>query len=315
MQTITQVRNSVYLELMKRSGPSIKGVLKENEPMHEHTSWRAGGLARQYFQPEDVKDLCLFLQGLADDEPILWLGLGSNLLVRDGGFDGTVISTVGLLNSIEISGPLSFKVGAGVPCPKVARFSAQQNLTGAEFLAGIPGTMGGALAMNAGAFGGETWDIVTNVEIVNRRGERKHRPKEDFYVGYRSVNRSVEKEQEEWFLRAELKLTEDKDGAVMQSIKSLISKRAESQPIGLPSCGSVFRNPDNDHAARLIEDCGLKGKIIGGACVSKKHANFIINLGNATAKDIESLINKVKTSVMEKHGIDLIPEVKVVGDE
>lgn len=315
MHAYTRVRNSVYHKLMKRSGAEIKGVLKESEPMKKHTSWRAGGLARQYFQPQDVDDLCLFLQGLAKDEPLLWLGLGSNLLVRDGGFDGTVISTANLLNKIEQVEPYVLKVGAGVPCPKVARYSASQSMAGAEFFAGIPGTMGGALAMNAGAFGSETWEIVSKVETVNRQGQRQYRDKKDFEIGYRSINRSVDIENDEWFLQAELQLSDDRKGTAKQLIKSFINKRTETQPMGLPSCGSVFRNPVNDHAARLIEDCGLKGETIGGACVSKKHANFIINLGNATATDIELLISRIQSVVKEKHGVDLVPEVKVVGEE
>ena len=159
MHAKTEVNNSVYQMLMKRNGPELKGVLKDNEPLHRFTSWRVGGLARQFYQPSDVEDLALFLSQLPKDEPLLWIGLGSNLLVRDGGFDGTVISTSNIMNKIQQQDETTLHAGAGVACPKLARFSARAGLTGAEFMAGIPGTIGGALAMNAGAFGGETWDM------------------------------------------------------------------------------------------------------------------------------------------------------------
>ena len=314
METNKDLRNNIYHQLMKKSGLILKGVLKENEPMSKHTTWRVGGLARQYYQPKDIEDLGCFLQQLPVDEPLLWLGLGSNLLVRDAGFDGTVISTSGVLDTMTLFHPYTLHVAAGVACPKLARFSAQQGLTGAEFFAGIPGTMGGALAMNAGAFGSETWTYVNSVETINRQGQRFKRKKDEFQISYRTVKQQTGDIENEWFVQAELQLAEDTQGTALQSIKNFIKQRAESQPMGLPSCGSVFRNPKDDYAARLIEGCGLKGLVIGGACVSTKHANFIINLGNAKAQDIEMLIGKIQSIVKEKYEITLIPEVRVVGE-
>jgi len=286
-----------------------KGVLKHDEPMAKHTSWRAGGNAERYFEPADLDDLCGFLNTLSDVEPIMWMGMGSNLLVRDGGIKGTVISTASVLNDLELIGNNLVRVGAGVPCAKVARFCARAELLGAEFLAGIPGTMGGALAMNAGAFGGETWDIVSSVEILNRSGQRIERNKDEFEVAYRAVNLA----KDEWFITAELQLDIDSEKIASQRISQLLEQRASTQPLGQASCGSVFRNPPDDHAARLIESCGLKGKCIGNACVSEKHANFIINMGEAKAKDIEDLITHIREVVKTEHGLELIPEVKIVG--
>jgi UDP-N-acetylmuramate dehydrogenase len=182
---------------------------------------------------------------------------------------------------------------------------------GAEFLAGIPGTLGGALAMNAGAFGGETWERVAAVETVDRYGNLRKREPGDFEIGYRHVGRP----QGEWFLAASLKLQSGDGDAALQEIQLLLEKRAATQPVGLPSCGSVFRNPTGDYAARLIEAAGLKGLHIGGACVSKKHANFIINTGAATAGEIEELINTVRDRVEEASGIRLQTEVHIVGEE
>jgi UDP-N-acetylmuramate dehydrogenase len=288
---------------------STNGELRYNEPLSHHTTWRVGGPARCFYKPADSADLVLFLQNLPADEPLLWLGLGSNLLVRDGGFDGTVIATQGALNGLELQQDELLRVESGVACARVARFAARNGLCGAEFLAGIPGTMGGALAMNAGAFGAEIWDRVKAVETIDRRGNVRIREPADFEIGYRQVERP----QGEWFLAALLKLQPGDGDAALQEIQLLLEKRALTQPVGLPSCGSVFRNPTGDYAARLIEAAGLKDFHIGGACVSKKHANFIINTGAATAAEIEELINTVRDRVEEASGIRLQTEVHIVG--
>jgi UDP-N-acetylmuramate dehydrogenase len=290
---------------------SPTGELRYNEPLSHHTTWRVGGPARRFYKPADSADLIRFLQNLPPDEPLLWLGLGSNLLVRDGGFDGTVIATQGALNGLELQEDELLRVESGAACARVARFAARNGLCGAEFLAGIPGTMGGALAMNAGAFGGETWEQVTAVETVDRRGNVRARGPEEFEIGYRHVQRP----EGEWFLAAFLKLRSGDGDAALQEIQLLLEKRALTQPVGLPSCGSVFRNPPGDHAARLIEAAGLKDFHIGGACVSKKHANFIINTGAATAGEIEELINTVRDRVEAASGIRLQTEVHIVGEK
>jgi len=292
-------------------------TIKTNEPMSRHTSWRTGGVAKQYVQASSLAALAAFIVTLDKDEKILWLGLGSNTLVRDAGFNGTVIATQGVMTQLELVDETSVYVGAGVASAKLARFCSKYHLTGAEFFAGIPGLVGGALAMNAGAFGGETWPLVIEVETLNRKGEITKRKASEFEYGYRFVKGRQpgrqKGQQDEWFVSATLRLERQIEENIAIDIKQLLAKRAVLQPTGVASCGSVFRNPEGEYAARLIEDCGLKGKSIGGAVVSEKHANFIINENNATATDIETLIQFIQKTVKNKHGILLQPEVKIVG--
>jgi len=288
----------------------LRGELRYNESLSDHTSWRVGGPAEQLYLPADKADLVCFLRALPVDKSLFWLGLGSNLLVRDGGIGGAVICTKNRLKAMHGIAEGRIYAEAGVPCSHVARFCAGLGLNGAEFLAGIPGTLGGALAMNAGAFGGETWPLVDKVLTVDRFGGVRERTVDEYQIGYRSVNGP----DGEWFLAAELKLIPGDTGQSRERIKSLLAKRAATQPVNQPSCGSVFRNPPGDHAARLIESCGLKGYRIGDACVSEKHANFIVNLGGASAGDIERLIEKVREQVKLSHGICLESEVRIVGE-
>jgi UDP-N-acetylmuramate dehydrogenase len=269
-----------------------------------------GGPARRFYRPADAVDLAAFLDGLDPNEPLLWLGLGSNLLPSDEGFAGTVVQTQGCLTTLERTGDRGIRTEAGVSCAKAARFAAKLGLTGIEFLAGIPGTIGGALAMNAGAHGGETWSRVRSVSTIDRRGRLRKRPPADFHVGYREVQGPLE----EWFLDAELELEPGDPAGSLERIRDLLDRRGKTQPIGLPSCGSVFRNPPGDHAGRLIEAAGLKGICEGGAQVSKMHANFIITTGNASARDIARLIERVQSEVERTSGVRLMPEVHRVGD-
>ncbi|NOV32134.1 UDP-N-acetylmuramate dehydrogenase [Methylomonas sp. ZR1] len=288
-----------------------RGTLLNNEPLAKYTSWRVGGPAQHLYIPENKADLIEFIASLPAGEPLYWMGLGSNLLVRDGGIRGTVINTRGRLKEMYLADSERVYVEAGVPCAHVARFCADLGLTGAEFLAGIPGTMGGALKMNAGAFGGETWSIVERVEMINPRGEVILRDHHEFEVAYRSVKGLAD----EWFLSAQLKLSKGNSEASQQHIKALLEKRNASQPTNKPTCGSVFKNPPGDYAARLIEACGLKGFAIGGAVVSEKHANFIENRGNASSEDIEALIEHIQTQVRTQFGISLQTEVCRVGEK
>lgn len=283
-------------------------AMTANEPMSRHTSWRVGGPADSFYNPSSAEELGRILFSLPDDEPIFWVGLGSNLLVRDGGIRGTVIATHGCLGQIEQLDDNHLRAESGVPCAKLAKRSAGWGLGSAGFFAGIPGTVGGALAMNAGAFGGETWRHVTGVEVINRAGERRRRQPDDYQIGYRSV----EGPADEWFVSADFSFERGDSGR--EDIREVLARRKATQPIGLPSCGSVFRNPTGDHAARLIEAAGLKGKSIGGACVSEMHANFIINTGAATAADIENLIQHIQETVVETHGVVLYPEVRIIGE-
>ncbi len=290
---------------------TFQGQLRFNEPMARHTSWRVGGKAKRFYQPKDVDDLAVFLGQLSEDERLFWIGLGSNLLVRDGGIEGTVICTSGVLNTIERLGDNMVRAEAGVACAKVARFCARIDLRGAEFMVGIPGTMGGALSMNAGAFGGETWSLVRAVETINRHGQRFLRKPAEFDIAYRQVKGA----NDEWYIAAHLELTPGDGKQATARIKELLDKRNVTQPTGVASGGSTFRNPPGDYAGRLIEASGLKGFCIGGACVSDKHANFIINNGNASAADIEALITHIAITVEKIQGIRLQPEVHIVGDQ
>ncbi len=293
-----------------RSGKSLRGQLLLNEPMSRHTSWRVGGPADQFYIPADLDDLTAFFMSLPLQGPVYWVGLGSNLLVRDGGVRGTVIMTSGALNGLRMLRDNVVRAEAGVPSAKVARFCAEQALVGAEFLAGIPGTVGGALAMNAGAFGGETWKIVEAAETIDRHGEQRLRIPSEYQIDYRKVAGP----QGEWFVAAHFRL---QAGDVMQGktlIKTLLAKRGATQPTQLPNAGSVFKNPLDDHAARLIEASGLKGVCLGKACISELHANFIVNKGGATAADIEQLILQVQATVENLHGVILEPEVRVIGE-
>jgi UDP-N-acetylmuramate dehydrogenase len=289
----------------------LKGRLLLNEPLIKYTSWRVGGTADRLYLPFDKQDLCVFIKTLPDNEPIFWMGLGSNLLVRDGGIRGTVVNTKGRLKEMRLNEDGSVYVEAGVPCAHVARFCADKGLADAEFLAGIPGTMGGALKMNAGAFGGETWRIVKSVEMLNVKGDITQRDPKHFEINYRSVKNI----DNEWFLSANLSLALGDSASSIQKIKRLLDTRAKTQPTNQPSCGSVFKNPEGDFAARLIEVTKLKGYSIGGASVSEKHANFIVNTGTATATDIENLIKYVRRRVQYLHGVELQTEVCMVGEE
>lgn len=294
---------------LPRGAVHLRGDLRLNESLARHTSWRVGGPAHRFYRPADAADLADFLRGLDPAEPLLWLGLGSNLLVSDEGFTGTVVQTQGCLTGLDSVGDQGIRAESGVSCAKAARFAARSGLTGVEFLAGIPGTIGGALAMNAGAYGGEIWGRMRRVRTIDRHGQVRERPPEDFRISYRQV----ESPPGEWFLEAELELEPGDAAGSLERIRDLLERRGQSQPIGLPSCGSVFRNPPGDHAARLIETAGLKGLCEGGAQVSEKHANFIVNTGAASAQDISRLIDRIQSEVERTSGVRLRPEVCRVG--
>ena len=290
----------------------LRGELKLNEPMARHVSWRAGGLARRFYVPADLDDLAAFLRLAPADEPLLFVGLGSNLLVRDGGWHGTVVMTHSARRRPAMDAGLVY-AEAGVASPKVARFAALHDLEGAEFLAGVPGCIGGALAMNAGCYGGETWDLVERVLTIDRWGALHQRTKHDFDIAYRQCIPKAS--GEEWFAAAWFRL-EPGDGETSRGVmKELLARRIAAQPLSLPNAGSVFRNPPRDHAARLIESCGLKGFERGGARVSERHANFIVNPGGvARAADIEWLIQHIQRIVYQMKGIVLQTEVRIVGE-
>jgi UDP-N-acetylmuramate dehydrogenase len=290
---------------------NLRGALSRDEPMARHVSWRAGGRAERCYVPADLQDLAVFLRQLPGEEPLLFVGLGSNLLVRDGGFQGTAILMHAATRRPELREGKVY-ADAGVASPKVARFAALHDLAGAEFLAGVPGTVGGALAMNAGCYGGETWDVVERVATIDRRGEVRTRARTEYDIGYRHC--APKAPVEEWFAGAWFALRSGDGNASRAAMKDFLARRIATQPLSLPNAGSVFTNPPGDHAARLIEACGLKGVARGGARVSEKHANFIVNpKGAARASDIEWLIGHVQRVVQEKTGVALSTEVRIVG--
>lgn len=291
----------------------LRGQLLNDELLADYTTWRVGGRAKRLYKPADIADIVEFMKSIPHDEKIFWLGLGSNSLIRDTGFSGTVILTQGNLNIIELIGDNLIRVEAGVSCAKMARFCARCDLSGGEFWAGIPGTMGGALRLNAGCYNGETWDRVIEVETITRNGEIRRRKPEEFNVSYRHVEGLAE---DEWFISAICKLESGEKQQSLQTIKELLARRALTQPTNTYNCGSVFRNPPDHYAAQLIESCGLKGQRLGGAVISTKHANFIVNdEGTACAEDIESLIKLVEHDVYKQKNISLLREVHIIGDE
>jgi UDP-N-acetylmuramate dehydrogenase len=289
--------------------PEFSARVLHDVPMSKHTSWHAGGPADVFFTPRDTLDLASFLRQLPPAVPLLWIGLGSNLLVRDGGVRGAVVSLHGALGTLERLSATRIQAQAGVPCARIARQCVKWGLGSAEFFAGIPGTLGGALAMNAGAWDGETWRQVLEVDVIDRRGTRHVRTPADYEIGYRHVRGPAD----EWFIAARMEF-ERKPGSNEAAIRELLERRKQTQPIGQWSCGSVFTNPPGQHAARLIESAGLKGFRIGDASVSEKHANFIINHGAARAADIEALILHVQRTVTDIHHVELTTEVRIVGE-
>ena len=288
----------------------VKSQLLKNEPLARYTSWRVGGRADRLFIAENLNELQAFMRTLDHVEPTYFIGLGSNLLVRDGGVRGTVVVMHQSLSDLRVDGKYIY-AEAGVTCGKLAKFSANQFKDGAEFMAGIPGTVGGALAMNAGCYGSETWNIVHQVLTIDRQGATHVRNVSEFIPSYRHVEMPI---LDEWFLGAWFRLDQGDAELSLQKIKNLLATRLASQPLNLPSAGSTFRNPHGDFAARIIEASGLKGYQIGGAQVSPKHANFIVNVGDCTALDIELLIRHMKDTVLEKQGVALQQEVRVIGE-
>lgn len=283
------------------------------KPLAPLTSWHIGGNAERFVRPKSIAELAAYIQQLPETVPLSWLGLGSNVLIRDAGIKGAVISTLDL-REIALHPSGEIWVEAGMPCAKFARFCCKNGYQDAAFFAGIPGTMGGALAMNAGAFGGETWEGVCAVRVLDRKGQLHVRSPEDYDIGYRHVFPKNPEQHQEAFVGAAFKFSKsDREG--LEPIRALLRKRQAQQPIGTFNCGSVYRNPEGDYAARLIESCGLKGHRIGGAVISEKHANFIINVDNALAADVEQLMTLIESTVKNETGIVLHNEVRLLGEK
>lgn len=286
----------------------IKSPIFTQHPLNRYTTWRVGGPGEVVLIPASIEDIQIVLQSIPEDYPVTWLGLGSNILIQDAGLPGLIVITQGsVLNQTKIEGDIVY-AQAGVPCGQLARVVARNDKAGLEFLAGIPGTVGGALAMNAGCYGGETWDHVSHVETIDRQGIIHTRQKDEFKIAYRSAIFS----KKEYFLGAYFHVTAGNKAEGLLKIKTMLDKRNLAQPTNLPNCGSVFKNPEGHFAAALIQGCGLKGHKIGGAQISEKHANFIVNIDNASSADILALIALAKESVKEKFEIELQQEVKVM---
>jgi UDP-N-acetylmuramate dehydrogenase len=292
----------------------LRGTLVRDAPLARHTTWCVGGCADLLYAPADRDDLARFVGSLPAAMPVTMLGLGSNVLVRDGGIRGAVVLMHNPGGVLAVADGLVY-ADAGVACPKLARFAAMHGCAEAEFLAGIPGTVGGALAMNAGCYGGETWRYVVRVETLARSGAFDVRTPGDFAIGYRSVTRSGGAPLVEAFTAGWFRFPAGDVATARAQIKALLARRIATQPLALPNAGSVFRNPAGDHAARLIEACGLKGFSLGGAQVSDRHANFIVNpRRDARAADVERLIGHVRSVVLARTGVALEPEVRILGD-
>jgi len=297
-----------------QANSGLRGTLAHHAPLAKYTSWRAGGTADILYVPADRDDLAAFVAGLPADLPLSVIGLGSNTLVRDGGVRGAVVVMHNPGAAMALADGLIY-ADAGLASPKLGRFAANQGCAEAEFLVGIPGTVGGALAMNAGCYGGETWRYVARVEVLRRDGTFVMRTPADYRIGYRSVKCADGGPLDGIFMGAWFRFPPGDRDEARTRIRVLLAKRILTQPLDLPNAGSVFRNPPGDYAARLIEDSGLKGLRVGGAQVSEKHANFIVNAGRvAKAADIEALIVHVRDAVRDATGIALEPEVRIIGE-
>lgn len=297
----------------------LRGEVKLQEPLSGHTSFRIGGAADALVAPVDRQDLAALLRELLEQRlPWVVLGGGTNLLVRDGGFRGVAISlkkmaAIGIAREYRSLGG-SFAVihaEAGAMLAKLLSFSVERGLTGLEFATGIPGTVGGAVCMNAGTAQGEMGDIIDTVTLVSPAGELILRHHEEMKFGYRTANVPAD----HVVLDARIILRYGDAGKIKARVKQIMAGRKERQPWGLPNAGSVFKNPLDESAGKLIESAGLKGMTVGGAQVSEKHANFIVNMGNATAADVLQLMEIIKEKVLERHRIRLEPEIKIIGED
>lgn len=287
---------------------NLKGRLRKNISLKKYNTWKVGGNAEYFYEPYDLDDLIIFLK-LVKNQHVTFLGNGSNVLIRDSGIKGFVVCLKNSLNNFYRGNDGIFTFEAGLSCMKIAQISANQSFSGLEFLCGIPGTLGGALRMNAGCYGENIWKSVDSVVLINRSGNLKNKRKEEFNIDYRNVDL----DDGNFFVSASFNLKKNRLNDSSDKIKELLKNRRISQPTGLPSCGSVFKNPDNDSAGKILDSLGLKGYRIGGAYVSKKHANFIITEKSAKSGDIEELISFIKQKVLKEKKILLETEVKFIG--
>lgn len=296
---------------MKNNLAKLRGDLKHNHALAEYAAWKIGGAAEYFYEPVDLEDLQVLLS-LWQERPITVFGAATNVLIRDSGIRGLVIYLHNNLNGLYEIDDFTLRAEAGVSLAYLLQKCIHLGASDAVFMAGIPGTVGGALAMNAGTYGEYMWDHVVAVETINCLGEIKLRSAAEFTANYRQV---IGLAKDEWFIAAHLIFTRGDRQEMVKLVNERLQKRKKSQPLDLPSCGSVFRNPKGDYAARLIEASGFKGKQIGGAKVSEKHANFIVNYDNASARDVEALIQEIIHTVKQIYQVDLMPEVHFFGEK
>ena len=279
-----------------------------NESLSRHTSWKVGGPADVFFIPDNRQDLSQFLSQNKGNS-VTWLGNGTNVLVRDGGIRGVVVSTKKSINKITMEAENSCRAEAGASCMDMALFAEKNEMGPAAFFSGIPGSIGGALTMNAGSFGHETWEFVESVEVIDEVGIIHNLEPKEFKFSYRSVEFPFPL----WFVSCLMKFPES-ETTTKSELKAMRDQRIKTQPLSEDTCGSVFKNPKPDHAGDLIERAGLKGYKIGGCSISTKHANFIVNEGTATSADIEKLIRHVQNVVKTKFDVNLETEVRIIGE-
>ncbi|MFD3155740.1 UDP-N-acetylmuramate dehydrogenase [Haloimpatiens sp. FM7330] len=282
-----------------------------DEPMKKHTSFKVGGPCDILVTPKNCEQIVELIRTCIKQKiPYYIIGNGSNLLVKDGGIRGVIIKT-SKLNRMEIEGE-ELTVESGALLSSVSKKSAKFGLTGLEFASGIPGSIGGAVTMNAGAYNGEISQVVKSAVVIDKKGQILELSKEQLELGYR---KSSILEYGYTVLKVVFKLCKGNYDKINKRIQELTKRRIEKQPLEYPSAGSTFKRPDGYYAAKLIEDSNLKGSSVGGAQVSNKHSGFIINKGNAKAKDILELIKIVQNSVSQKYGVQLQPEVRIIGEE
>ncbi len=282
------------------------GELRADEPLARHVTLGVGGPARWFFRPADRAALVAAMRLVPADVPILPLGRGSNLLPPDEGFPGLVLD-MGELSALRVAGR-EIEAEAGVRMGRLARAAAEAGLAGLEFMATVPGDVGGGVAMNAGAFGQEVADTLQWAEVVLRGGETRRLAARELDMGYRRARLP----DGALVMAAGFALTSDAPEAIRERMRSMRQRRGATQPLAQPNCGSVFKNPDGDYAARLIEAAGLKGLCIGGARISEVHANFIVNEGGATSADVRALIARAQAEVAARFGVRLEPEVRIL---
>lgn len=299
----------MQIDKLKKTLESTRYTVWENEPMSKHTSFKIGGPAKLFVSPADSNTLSELITNCKNyDIPTVYFGNGSNILFNDYGFDGVVIST-SRMTEISLQDENVIECGSGVKNSVLCQFALENSLSGFEFLWGIPGTVGGAAFMNAGAYGGEIKDVIVGCEYITADGEIKEMSSDEMDLSYRH---SIFSENGGIITKVKLRGKLDNKEVIRTLMDELMDRRRTKQPLEFPSAGSVFKRPEGYFAAALIEECGLKGESVGGAQVSEKHSGFIINTGNATASDVKQLVEIIKETVFMQKGVQLECEIRVI---